>query len=230
MKINILEERFIDVVDILAVKSYLKRIDDYVVENEELKLCLKIDLTYLDQNMTENFKTLQQPCEVILKNNMHISNVTLVDLELWAVENKGVNIKYNIDIDYELGTNDDIINDSKDDVLEDNPIVEIENSVEEAYLDNVELDESQIIQNEYQEMLGKVIEKREDNKEIIEVIENDENSFINLFNQFKESYIKITKIAVTDKNEIIDKYSLTEEEFDNNYDRTTNVLTIRSYD
>lgn len=32
MKINIFEERFIDVLNILAVKSYLKRIDKYEVK------------------------------------------------------------------------------------------------------------------------------------------------------------------------------------------------------
>ena len=102
MKINIFEERFIDVSNILAVKSYLKRIDNFEVKNDVLKLFILIDLTYLDHNMTENFKTLKQPCEVVLKDEMNVLDVNLIDLDLCAVENKGVNIKYNIDIDYDM--------------------------------------------------------------------------------------------------------------------------------
>ena len=41
-------------------------------------------------------------------------------------------------------------------------------------------------------MLGNIIQKREDNKEIIEVVHNDEDSFLSLFDSFSSNYLKIT--------------------------------------
>lgn len=250
MKINIFEERFIDVSNILAVKSYLKRIENYEVKNDVLKLFILIDLTYLDHNMTENFKTLKQPCEVVLKDEMNVLDVNLIDLELCAVENKGVNIKYNIDIDYDmkeiLDENSQILDNQpeKNDELKNEEVMEIpvskENAEEIEYNNNYNLEEkddsdeianeSEIIQEEYQEMLGNIIQKREDNKEIIEVVHNDEDSFLSLFDSFSSNYLKITKVYVHDKDEIMSKFNLQEEEFEKCFDKETNVLTLRSYD
>lgn len=251
MKINIFEERFIDVSNILAVKSYLKRIENYEVKNDVLKLFILIDLTYLDHNMTENFKTLKQPCEVVLKDEMNVLDVTLIDLDLCAVENKGVNIKYNIDIDYDMkeisDENSQILDNQPDgnDVLENEEANEIpisKQSTEEIeYNNDYSLEEnkeandkianeSELIQEEYQEMLGNIIQKREDNKEIIEVVHNDEDSFLSLFDSFSSNYLKITKLYVHDKDEVMSKFNLNEEEFEKCFDKETNVLTIRSYD
>lgn len=250
MKINIFEERFIDVSNILAVKSYLKRIDNFEVKNDVLKLFILIDLTYLDHNMTENFKTLKQPCEVVLKDEMNVLDVNLIDLDLCAVENKGVNIKYNIDIDYDmkeiLDENLQILdNQPENDELKNEEVMEIpvskENSEEIEYNNDYNLEEnkddsdkianeSELIQEEYQEMLGNIIQKREDNKEIIEVIHNDEDSFLSLFDSFSSNYLKITKLYVHDKDEVMSKFNLNEEEFEKCFDKETNVLTIRSYD
>lgn len=243
MKINIFEERFIDVLNILAVKSYLKRIDKYEVKNDVLKLFIMIDLTYLDHNMTENFKTLKQPCEVVLKDEMNVLDVNLIDLELCAVENKGVNIKYNIDIDYDmkevldnqfdenkfLGNEEPMeipVNNSNAEKLEYNKEYQLEESIDNDKKEN----ESELIQEEYQEMLGNIIQKREDNKEIIEVVHNDEDSFLSLFDSFSSNYLKITKLYVHDKDEVMSKFNLQEEEFEKCFNKETNVLTLRSYD
>lgn len=243
MKINIFEERFIDVLNILAVKSYLKRIDKYEVKNDVLKLFIMIDLTYLDHNMTENFKTLKQPCEVVLKDEMNVLDVNLIDLELCAVENKGVNIKYNIDIDYDMKEVSDNqfdenkfleneepmeipVNNSNAEKLEYNKEYQLEESIDNDKKEN----ESELIQEEYQEMLGNIIQKREDNKEIIEVVHNDEDSFLSLFDSFSSNYLKITKLYVHDKDEVMSKFNLQEEEFEKCFNKETNVLTLRSYD
>lgn len=241
MKINIFEERFLEVEDILAVKSFLKRIDNYEVVDAALKLKIKIDLTYLDHNMMENFKTLEQECEVVLQDEMIIKDVKLIDLDLYAIDNKGVNIKYNIDIDYEVTDANDIP-DSSENELEDASIIIEDDSVvndnmtkidnfddineEESYSQN----ESEAIQNQYQELLGNIIKTREDNKEIIEVVKNDEDTFMELFNSFSQRYIKITKLFVQDKNEVMKKYNLNDEKFEQFYDKETNLLTLRSYD
>lgn len=243
MKINIFEERIIDVLNILAVKSYLKRIDKYEVKNDVLKLFIMIDLTYLDHNMTENFKTLKQPCEVVLKDEMNVLDVNLIDLELCAVENKGVNIKYNIDIDYDMKEvldnqfdenkfleNEEPmeipVNNSNAEKLEYNKEYQLEESIDNDKKEN----ESELIQEEYQEMLGNIIQKREDNKEIIEVVHNDEDSFLSLFDSFSSNYLKITKLYVHDKDEVMSKFNLQEEEFEKCFNKETNVLTLRSYD
>ncbi len=243
MKINIFEERFIDVLNILAVKSYLKRIDKYEVKNDVLKLFIMIDLTYLDHNMTENFKTLKQSCEVVLKDEMNVLDVNLIDLELCAVENKGVNIKYNIDIDYDMKEvldnqfdenkfleNEELmeipVNNSNAEKLEYNKEYQLEESIDNDKKEN----ESELIQEEYQEMLGNIIQKREDNKEIIEVVHNDEDSFLSLFDSFSSNYLKITKLYVHDKDEVMSKFNLQEEEFEKCFNKETNVLTLRSYD
>ena len=241
MKINIFEERFIDVLNILAVKSYLKRIDKYEVKNDVLKLFIMIDLTYLDHNMTENFKTLKQPCEVVLKDEMNVLDVNLIDLELCAVENKGVNIKYNIDIDYDMK---EVLDNQFDENLENEEPMEIpvnnsnaekleynkEYQLEESIDNDKKENESELIQEEYQEMLGNIIQKREDNKEIIEVVHNDEDSFLSLFDSFSSNYLKITKLYVHDKDEVMSKFNLQEEEFEKCFNKETNVLTLRSYD
>ena len=241
MKINIFEERFLEVDDILAVKSFLKRIDNYEVVDAALKLKIKIDLTYLDHNMMENFKTLEQECEVVLQDEMIIKDVKLIDLDLYAIDNKGVNIKYNIDIDYEVTDANDIPDSSENEledasiIIEDDSIVndnmtKIDNfddiNEEESYSQN----ESEAIQNQYQELLGNIIKTREDNKEIIEVVKNDEDTFMELFNSFSQRYIKITKLFVQDKNEVMKKYNLNDEKFEQFYDKETNLLTLRSYD
>ena len=72
--------------------------------------------------------------------------------------------------------------------------------------------------------------EREDNKEIIEVVHNDEDSFLSLFDSFSSNYLKITKVYVHDKDEIMSKFNLQEEEFEKCFDKETNVLTLRSYD
>jgi hypothetical protein len=243
MKINIFEERFIEVENILAVKSFLKRIDDYEVKNDVLKLCIKIDLTYLDHNMTENFKSLSQPCEVILKNEMKVLAVNLISLDLCAVENRGVNVKYNIDIDYDFNEQAEVqeLVATKEDAQECVVKEEIEepnadelndfNDIEINQAEDVpSLDESKKIQEKYQEMLGDIVKTREDNTEIIEVVHNDDDSFLSLFDNFSSKYLKITKLYVNDKAMLMEKYNLNEEEFSKCYDSQSNILTIRSYD
>lgn len=141
-----------------------------------------IDLTYLDHNMTENFKTLKQPCEVVLKDEMNVLDVNLIDLELCAVENKGVNIKYNIDIDYDMKEvldnqfdenkfleNEEPmeipVNNSNAEKLEYNKEYQLEESIDNDKKEN----ESELIQEEYQEMLGNIIQKEKIIKKLLKL-------------------------------------------------------------
>ncbi len=244
MNINIFEEKVINIEDILAIKSYLKRLDSYNIKEDSLNGMIKIDLTYLDHNMTENFKTLDLEFDVILKDGMTINEVILQDLDLYIIENKGVNIKYNIDIDYDMSYElDELTEDKEDEIIEIPVLIEEDKNEDIIDLDENDKDKEVIneellnektpedeIQNEYQKMLGEVILKREDNVNIIEVKENNEDDFLSLFDSFEKTHLKITKVLVTSKEEIMNKYSITEEVFNKSYDESTNTLTLRSYE
>lgn len=244
MNINIFEEKVINIEDILAIKSYLKRLDSYNIKEDSLNGMIKIDLTYLDHNMTENFKTLDLEFDVILKDGMTINEVILQYLDLYIIENKGVNIKYNINIDYNLSYElDELTEDKEDEIIEIPVLIEEDKNEDIIDLDENDKDKEVIneellnektpedeIQNEYQKMLGEAILKREDNVNIIEVKENSEDDFLTLFNSFEKTHLKITKVLVTSKEEIMNKYSITEEVFNKSYDESTNTLTLRSYE
>lgn len=244
MNINIFEEKVINIEDILAIKSYLKRLDSYNIKEDSLNGMIKIDLTYLDHNMTENFKTLDLEFDVILKDGMTINEVILQDLDLYIIENKGVNIKYNIDIDYDMSYElDELTEDKEDEIIEIPVLIEEDKNEDIIDLDENDKDEEVIneellngktleeeIQSEYEHLLGKAILKREDNVNIIEVKENNEDDFLSLFDSFEKTHLKITKVFVTSKEEIMNKYSITEELFNKNYDNLTNTLTLRSYE
>lgn len=247
MNINIFEEKVINIENILAIKSYLKRLDSFNVLKDSLTGLIKIDLTYLDHNMTENFKTLDLEFDVILKDGMTINEVILQDLDLYIIENKGVNIKYSIDIDYDMSYELDELEDNEDIIkipvlLDDNEslsnkedIIDLTNNDESNNLYSEEMIKEEItkedeIQSEYQEMLGKAILNREDNVNIIEVKENNEDDFMSLFESFEKNHLKITKILVKSKDDILTKYNITEEVFNENYDKSSNILTLRSYE
>ena len=117
MTINIFEEKFLEVNEILLVKNHLKRLSEFRVTSDSLSGSIFIDLNYYDKNMQENFKTLEIPYAIIIKDEMKIDEVILSTLSLEMVEMKGVVVKYNLDINYSL--------------IEDNVIEELDDQKEE---------------------------------------------------------------------------------------------------
>lgn len=113
---------------------------------------------------------------------MNVLDVNLIDLELCAVENKGVNIKYNIDIDYDMKEvldnqfdenkfleNEEPmeipVNNSNAEKLEYNKEYQLEESIDNDKKEN----ESELIQEEYQEMLGNIIQKEKIIKKLLKL-------------------------------------------------------------
>ncbi len=237
MKINILEERFKEVPNISAVKTYIKRFDKYDTKKDCLTGTISVDLSYYDDSMTENFQTISLEFDVTLKDDLIVNNVTLLDLDLWVVDKKGVNIKYNIEIDYEEKFKEEIVDASiveeKNEIVEEKNINEItgKNYVTEKTQEELVVEQmSEEINKEYEQMLGESLKNRNENVMITSVVDNNEKTFLDLFNMFEAHHLKITKIYVNDKENIRSEYNMSEEEFASNYDKENNILTLKSYD
>ena len=238
LKINILEERFKEVANISAVKTYVKRFDKYEIKNDCLTGTILVDLSYFDDSMTENFQTMGLDFDVTLKEGLEVNNVSLLDLDLCVVDKKGVNVKYNIEIDYIEKYDGSIIdeeviviNEEEKTNIESNDTVKVDSDHQEKTQEElVSMHMSEQINQEYDKMLGETLKDRKDNVNITTVIENNERGFLELFNMFEAHYLKITKVYVDDKNRVLNEYNLSEAEFNENYDANNNVLTLKSYD
>ena len=237
MYINIFEEKFIDVSNILSTKTYMKRLSNYRLDNDSLCGSVLIDLSYFDINMEENFKLLELPYAIVLKDDMKLNSVSLGDLELEVVDQKGVNIRFNLIVDYDnyedvefeeiidsevipvplIKVN--VINETKDEEKED---ITLEDEI------NSNLKES--IMNEYDMMLNDSLNDRE----VILTTDDkrDESEFIQFFNNFEAKYLKISKIQIRpeDLDEYLNKNGLTKENIKDNYDKENNILTTYLYD
>lgn len=281
MNINIYEEKFLPVKDIVMLKSYLKRLSDYKVLNESLLGSIFIDLSYFDSNMQENFKTLELEFAVILKDSIKIEAITLNEVSCELVDLKGINVTYNLEIDYTEIVNEqekeneekvNIIEEvkSKDDVqglkedgpnlnvLEEierkNPLLEpkqvesviaevVDDGILELPIDEVtyledfntynEKDDAyslkENIKNEYDTELKENLKLR---TSIIRTKNEDEDSFLNIFNKFSSRYLSIKKILIT--SDKVDDF-LTENKIDIKhrsefYDEEKGVLTLKTYE
>lgn len=281
MNINIYEEKFLPVKDIVMLKSYLKRLSDYKVLNESLLGSIFIDLSYFDSNMQENFKTLELEFAVILKDSIKIEAITLNEVSCELVDLKGINVTYNLEIDYTEIVNEqekeneekvNIIEEvkSKDDVqglkedgpnlnvLEEkerkNPLLEpkkvesviaevVDDGILELPIDEVtyledfntynEKDDAyslkENIKNEYDTELKENLKFR---TSIIRTKNEDEDSFLNIFNKFSSRYLSIKKILIT--SDKVDDF-LTENKIDIKhrsefYDEEKGVLTLKTYE
>lgn len=237
MKINILEEKFKEVPNILAVKTYVKRFDKYETKKDCLTGTISVDLSYYDDSQTENFQTMSFDFDVTLKDGLIVNNVALLELDLCVIDKKGVNVKYNIEIDY-----DEKFDDALDDNIIDTTVESLalndknKDVTEEATFDEKTQEElviehmSDEINKEYEKMLGETLKDRNENVNITTIVDNDERGFLDLFNMFESHYLKITKIYVDNKERVLTEYNISEEEFNLNYDENRNVLTLKSYD
>ncbi len=271
MNINIYEEKFVPVKDIILIKTYLKRLSDYKVLNDSLLGSIFLDLSYFDSNMQENFKTIELEFAVILKDSINIESITLNDVKCELVDLKGVNINYNLEIDYvELLEDLDSI-EIKDEKSNEDEETFIDEYVEEIIDNNNDdlLDEEQL-EAEYEEIDDEIIELREDevtfiedfkpekkDEEIIQIkeelkqeyddklkeslkerititrpINETEDSFLDIFNTFEARFLCIKKMLVREDmiDEVLKENEIDLKDKDEFYDKSTNILTIKSYE
>ena len=234
MLINIYEEKFISVNDILLVKTYVKRLSEYRLDNDSLCGSVLVDLSFFDTNMDENFKQLELPYAIVLKNDMKVNSVNLGEVLLEVVDQKGVIVKFNLDLDYDLY--EDILNGEIVEEPIENPIIlgVINNQIDKENKEEI-INENlkEIISDNYDEMLNESLKTRSDNISIIETKETKSvDDFLDFFNQFEANYLRIKKTIVKPeeiKNYLIKNGLPMEYEY-SNYDKENGILTTYIYE
>lgn len=220
MKINLFEEKFIAVNDIILIKTFLKRLSDYEIKNDSLLGSIFIDLSYYDKNMDEHFKTLKLDYAVILKDTISVSQIELNDVECELVDLKGVNVRYSLDISYENNEDTEFEEIKRANEVVEATIVELKAETKEApkndLTDNF-IDDKTIIDNlereEIQEITDGVII---DESIFLETEEEKTNTIAKKI--LKEEYDNMLKESLTRNNDVT--VSRTENETEESFFKT----------
>lgn len=238
MKINLYEEKFQEVTDIILIKTYMKRLSEYKINKDNMSGSIFIDLNYYDKNMQENFKTIEIEYAVILKDSIRVEELELNDVSCELVDLKGVNVKYNLVINYENREDsefEELTNkpeEIKENVKNEENIVEIENSINEKTSEEI-INENikEGLKKEYDEMLDESLANRE-NLTISATKNESEESFLDFFNKFESKHLSIRKIRMDEEKalEVLNERNIDTKDLEKYYDKENHILTIKSYE
>lgn len=229
MQLNIEKNNFYKMTNVFSVKSQMSKINELAIDNSFIKGSIDVSLYYYDLDGKENFELISLPFELDLES-LDVKEVKLLKTNVFVVEGNGLNIEYELEIEYEFYNDDvseiEIIKDEDIEVEDDNrPVEEIKDIVEE-----IEEDYEQI-KEDTKEFYEEILEKNlRDNVEIISTKSNmDSESFLAFFDD-NISYYRLKCLYVENEselNEISTKYNIKMEELLAGYDNVTKKVIFK---
>ena len=229
MQLNIEKNNFYKMTNVFSVKSQMSKINELVIDNSFIKGSIDVSLYYYDLDGKENFELISLPFELDLES-LDVKEVKLLKTNIFVVEGNGLNIEYELEIEYEFYNDDvseiEIIKDEDIEVEDDNrPVDEIKDIVEE-----IEEDYEQI-KEDTKEFYEEILEKNlRDNVEIISTKSNmDSESFLAFFDD-NISYYRLKCLYVENEselNEISTKYNIKMDELLAGYDNVTKKVIFK---
>ena len=229
MQLNIEKNNFYKMTNVFSVKSQMSKINELVIDNSFIIGSIDVSLYYYDLDGKENFELISLPFELDLES-LDVKEVKLLKTNVFVVEGNGLNIEYELEIEYEFYNDDvseiEIIKDEDIEVEDDNrPVDEIKDIVEE-----IEEDYEQI-KEDTKEFYEEILEKNlRDNVEIISTKSNmDSESFLAFFDD-NISYYRLKCLYVENEselNEISTKYNIKMDELLAGYDNVTKKVIFK---
>ena len=229
MQLNIEKNNFYKMTNVFSVKSQMSKINELVIDNSFIKGSIDVSLYYYDLDGKENFELISLPFELDLES-LDVKEVKLLKTNVFVVEGNGLNIEYELEIEYEFYNDDvseiEIIKDEDIEVEDDNrPVDEIKDIVED-----IEEDYEQI-KEDTKEFYEEILEKNlRDNVEIISTKSNmDSESFLAFFDD-NISYYRLKCLYVENEselNEISTKYNIKMDELLAGYDNVTKKVIFK---
>ena len=194
MQLNLEKNNFYKITNISSVKSKLSKITDLVIDESNIKGSIDVSLYYYDLAGKESFELISLPFELDLAS-LDVKEVKLIKANVFVVEGNGINIEYELEIEYEL------IEDKKetiieviDDIRPEEKINDEEILFEDDNLNDIEDDESDIsIKNNSSEIEMITDVEIEDFEEDLEEVKEDT----------KEYYEEILEKNLRDNVEVI---------------------------
>lgn len=250
MQLNLEKNNFYKISNISSVKSKLSKITDLVIDESNIKGSIDVSLYYFDLDGKENFELISLPFELDLAN-LVVKEVKLIKANVFVVEGNGINIEYELEIEYQLLADKD---DTKVEIIDDIKPKEIIKEVEDFMADNNEKNELSIEESSeieiitdveiedfeddleelkedtkeyYEEMLEKNLR---DNVEVITTKSNmDSESFLTFFDD-NITYYRLKCVHVESENELDDiskKYNIKIDELLSGYDKDTKKVIFK---
>ena len=226
MQLKIEKETYFDVEKISILKTFTTRITKKDIDKSKLTGIIEINLSYLNMEGNECFKTLNLDYDVDL-DGFDIIDIKILSTKIYVIESNGVNIDYKIEVEYDKF---------------ENPIIEIidDNSEnEEPNIQSVELDNDEEIEKikediskDYENKLMDSLSRKENNQIKIITTKDDrsELEFIKFF-KFEERGFHLIKTlhCPNDEalNEISKKYNIDFNTLLKGYDRANRKVTFK---
>lgn len=197
MQLNIEKNNFYKMTTLSSVKSYQSKIKDVNILESRANGNIEISLYYYNNDSKECFENILIPFDLDMEG-LSIETINLVKTNVFVIEGNGINVEYELEIEYEFI--EDIV--PIEIIGEDN--IEIMDTEEEFNEINIEEEIEQIKEETkeyYEEMLSKNL------RDNVTVIETKTDSSIDDFLSFFDDnmgYYKLKCIHIENEKEIND--------------------------
>ena len=202
MKTNISKKGFIEIPKICIIGRHIVKL-----KKEDNNYYIDVDISYKDIMDNECFEN--KGVEVSLDSDLkNITNIELVKCDLYIIEQKGIEIEYEIAITTKDDKEVEII-----DLSDKEEIAEVKNE----------------ISKEYEKKLKENLNTRE-NDIIVTTKKTDEESFLKWFNNMEATkyYIKTIECnSESDLNNISKKYNISFDKLIQGFDKKRGTVTFR---
>ena len=199
MQLEIEKHNFYKLENVTNLKNFLGKTKDVRIEDSLAKGNVEINISYLDHEGLECFKAIEFEFELDLQE-LKILEVTMGKINKFLVENQGLDINYQLIINY-LEKEDNIVIEK----------IDIDSENEKIKEDMQEYYEDQLLNNL--------------SREIISTHNNDETNFLNFFDT--AGYSKIKCIYVDNSLElekIAEDYNISIDKLKSGYDEANHKV------
>ncbi len=208
MEIIISEKSFLDIKKISSIKTYISKLGEYKLLNNELKGSIFLDLSISDNDGSDIFLTKEIPLTIIISEDKKVNNLDIKSINLELIDSWGINVYYEL-----------ILSLSEDDEIDGLSTENIENSndcIVDTKEDNVILDDEVLVED--------------NNVEIITTSSNlDEFGFVDFFNNYLDKTYSIKTIRIDKEdnlNALSVEYNKPIEELYKGYDKDLGIVMI----
>lgn len=208
MEIIISEKSFLDIKKISSIKTYISKLGEYKLLNNELKGSIFLDLSISDNDGSDIFLTKEIPLTIIISEDKKVNNLDIKSINLELIDSWGINVYYEL-----------ILSLSEDDEIDGLSTENIENSndcIVDTKVDNIMLDDEVLVED--------------NNVEIITTSSNlDEFGFVDFFNNYLDKTYSIKTIRIDKEdnlNALSVEYNKPIEELYKGYDKDLGIVMI----
>lgn len=229
MQLNIEKHSFGELKNILSIKNHLEKISNIDINGSYGKGTVEVNISYTDLDGAECFKVLSYPFELDL-DELKILDVSLGKVRVYVVEAQGINLEYELIVNYLLKEEDkiveiEVIDESQIDV-DNKQKVETEKMVDEIIEDDLDKIKDEALKY-YEDKLASSLKKEE--SIVITKGRDTVNSFLDFFDA-NMSYYKIKCLYVendSDLKKISEEFNISLEKLMTGYDPNTKKVIFK---